>query len=281
MTTHGETPDYWRRRGKFWDEQSDTIARAAETLNQPLIDAADIQPGQQVLDLASGPGEPALTIARLVGPDGAVVATDLVEEMLAGTRRRAQSLGLANLTAETADMQDLPVDDGSFDRVTCRFGIMFVPDKAAAFAEVRRVLRPGGRAAFMVWGPMENNTMFGIFHRAIDAVLGADSGHDTRAQFSFAAPGSLDSAFAEAGFVQTEEREVRLSPRIERGKPFWASQLRMNVGPLVDGRPDEAALTAEIGKRVAEGFEETVVDGAYALTLHARIGVGTAPQVGG
>ena len=104
------------------------------------------------VDLASGPGEPAVTIARLVGPDGGVVATDLVEEMLAGARRRIAD-GVGNLEAQTADMQDLPFADGSFDRVTCRFGIMFAPEPARAFAEVRRVLRPGGKCAFMVWGP--------------------------------------------------------------------------------------------------------------------------------
>ncbi len=280
MTANSSTDGYWRTRGPYWDREADLMVRAAQALNQPLIDAADIQPGQQVLDLASGPGEPAVTIAGLVGPDGRVVATDLVEEMLAGTRRRIAD-GVGNLEAQTADMQDLPFADGSFDRVTSRFGIMFAPEPARAFSEVRRVLRPGGKCAFMVWGPRAGNTMLEILYQAIADEVVDQSGHDGDVPFRFAAKGSMASLFDAAGFAPSEEMEVEMSPRIEAGKPFWEAQFRMNVPPLLEGRADNEEIESRIRRRVEDGFAATVIDGHHRLSIHARIGTGTASQAGG
>jgi SAM-dependent methyltransferase len=256
------------------------MVRAAQSLNQPLVEAADIQPGQQVLDLASGPGEPAFTIAGLVGPEGRVVATDLVDEMLAGTRRRIAAGDAGNIEAQTADMQALPFEDGSFDRVTSRFGIMFAPDPAKAFAEVKRVLQPGGKCAFMVWGPRANNTMLEILHQAMADEFAGDTGHDGDTPFRYAAEGSMNALFKGAGFASSEEFDVKMSPKVAVGKPFWEAQFRMNVDPLLDGRPDRDALEARIRKRVEAGFAATVSDGQHHLSIHARVGTGTAHQVG-
>jgi SAM-dependent methyltransferase len=281
MTADSFSSEYWQTRGAYWDQEADLMARAAQALNQPLIDAADIGEGMEVLDLASGPGEPAFTIAELVGPGGRVVATDLVEEMLAGTRRRITEQGLRNMTAEIADMQALPFGDECFDRVTCRFGIMFVPDPALAFSEIRRVLRPGGRCALMVWGPRAENTMLEILHRAMADVLGPANSHDGDAPFRFAPPGSMTTLFEAAGFATSEEIEVKLAPKVDAGKRFWEVQFRMNVGPALEGHEDAENLEAAIREKVEAGFAATVRDGRHHLSIHARIGTGTAPQVGG
>ena len=118
-----------------------------------LIDAARLQPGMQVLDLASGSGDPALTLAQMVGPSGHVTATDLVPEMLAVAAEQAHQQGLTNLTFRQADAESLPFPDGAFDLVTCRFGIIYCPNPGKALREICRVLRPGGRAALVAWGP--------------------------------------------------------------------------------------------------------------------------------
>lgn len=270
----GGSAAYWQARGEVWNRHAEVMARPAQAMNQPLIDAADIRPGQQVLDLASGPGEPALTIAGMVGPDGHVTATDLVPEMLEGAGRRAADQGISNLSAEVADMQALPFEDGRFDRVTCRFGIMFPPDKAAALRECHRVLKPGGRAAFLVWGPLGHNTMFGIFHGAFRDVLGDAMTHDSDSQFSFAADGAIAAALADAGFDDVEERDVRFEPEIDVGKKFWLPQLDMNLEPLLAGRDDASALRAAIAARVEDGFAGTARDGVYRLSLHAKTGAG-------
>ena len=112
----------WSRRGAFWDKHADALADMADRFNQPLLEFAGIGPGQRVLDLASGAGEPALSIARAVGPSGEVYATDIAPEMLAARARRAADAGLDAIHFEIADMEALPFAEGRFDRVTCRFG---------------------------------------------------------------------------------------------------------------------------------------------------------------
>ncbi|HEX5165038.1 MAG TPA: class I SAM-dependent methyltransferase, partial [Thermomicrobiales bacterium] len=119
----------------------------------PLVEQLGIAAGQRVLDLASGPGEPAITIARMVGPTGQVTATDLSAGMLECAAANAREAGVTNLVTQVAPADDLPFPDGAFDRVTCRFGVMYFPDVRKALSEARRVLVPGGQAGFAVWPP--------------------------------------------------------------------------------------------------------------------------------
>src|SRR3546814_587993 len=147
-----EVRDLWIAKAPFWTAAADQMARMADKLNQPFLDAAGVGPGDMVLDLASGAGEPALSVARRIGDAGGVVATDVIPDMLAKVRLRAAEQRLGNLRAAAADAEALPFPTASFDRVTCRFGLMFVSDVPAALAEVRRVLKPGGRAGFLATG---------------------------------------------------------------------------------------------------------------------------------
>jgi SAM-dependent methyltransferase len=270
-----QTRDYWRERGVYWDRTADGIADIADRLNQPLLDAVGIERGQRVLDLASGAGEPALSIARRVGPDGRVTATDLVAEMLAGARRRAAAEGLANIELQVADMEALPFADATFDRVTCRFGIMFTSAPDRALAEARRVLKPGGRAGFLVWGPRADTTQFQVFSAVAERVFGSAADLDLDTPFRFGAAGSLGARLAEAGFAEAEERELRFAPRIPASEPFWRPQVDMTFGPLLaqaDPARREALETA-----LAEGFGAYREEGFFRLKMHVRIGLGSRP----
>ncbi|MFQ5786274.1 MAG: class I SAM-dependent methyltransferase [Alphaproteobacteria bacterium] len=264
----------WTRRSNAWDRWADHIAELAARLNQPLLDAARLAPGQNVLDLASGTGEPALTSARRVGPDGVVTATDLVPEMLASARRRAADAGLDNLRFEIADMEALPFAAARFDRVVCRFGVMFCPRADAAFAEARRVLRPGGRAAFMVWGPRADNTMFEVVQTVAPEFVETPAFTGALTPFRFGEPGALEAALAEAGFDRVEEREIRFAPTPPRGSRFWRHNLEMSFGGRLDAlAPDRrAALDAALDEAFARYLDGEV----YRIAAHARIGVGDA-----
>src|SRR5919202_5906594 len=143
----------WRR----WHSKH---AQQTRPLTDLLVQAAQIRPGLHVLDLASGAGEPALGLAQAVGPEGQVTATDLSEAMLSIIRDAAREQGLTNLRYRQADAAALPFPDQSFDAVTCRLGIMHIPNAARALREALRVLREGGRAAFLVWGPPSEQGMF-------------------------------------------------------------------------------------------------------------------------
>lgn len=265
---------HWDRLGPGWDRWADRMAQQAEGLNRPLIEAAGVQPGDTVLDLASGAGEPALSVAQAVGPSGRVVATDPAPSMLAGLRRRAAAAGLQNLTVQQADMQSLPFADASFDRVTCRFGIMFVPDATRAFAEVRRVLRPGGSAAFLVWGPQADNAVLGtVIGWGMKRFAVAEPGRYA-APFGYGETGRLAAAMTAGGLQEAQERELRFAPEVDAGLPFWRPPLGITFGPDMEAldEPARHAADAEL-KAALAGF----LDGAvYRLPMHVRIGTAHA-----
>lgn len=264
----------WRIRAKPWNKWAPTLEKMAARFNEPLLDAAGIAPGQAVLDLASGVGEPALTIARRVGPEGRVVATDMVSEMLAGTERRAREAGLDNVTCQVADMEALAFDDGSFDRVTCRFGIMFVPDPAKALAETFRVLKPGGRTAWMVWGPLENTTLFSVIQKTVREVLDLPPAPDLP-QFRFAPAGMLQNGLAGAGFEAVEETDLKFDANPPAGSRFWEANMEMSFAEEFQAISSEQR--AEVDRRVAEAFDAYLDGDRYRVKAHVRIGVGTRP----
>lgn len=265
----------WIARSGAWDRWADEMAKMADRFNEPLLDAAAIGPGQAVLDLASGAGEPALSIARRVGAAGRVVATDLVSEMLAGARRRAAAANLDNLAFEIADMEDLPFPDAEFDRVTCRFGLMFCPRPETALAEARRVLKPGGRASYLIWGPRDDTTMFAVFWQAIGKVVGPPEESFTFTPFRFGEAGTLSALMRDAGFIGVDEIEHRFSAEVPSDVPFWRPQLDMGFAPLVEGL--DSAQRGALEAAIVEGFEACREGERYRLAAHVRIGRGEAP----
>jgi len=174
------------------------VTEALAEYSQPL-------PGMSVIDLASGTGEPGISVAQRVGPKGSVVAVDQSSELLAVAAERARQRKLTNLDTRQADVHKLPFADHSFDLATCRFGVMFFADVIGALTELRRVLKPGARACFAAWGPVEQpywQSTMKIVHRHVGGTLLASGGEDP---FRFSAPGSLRGALSGAGFKQVEE----------------------------------------------------------------------------
>lgn len=166
-----------------------------------------------VLDLASGTGEPALSLAPRVGPGGSVTATDVIPEMVEIARENAAQQDITNLRFEQADAGALPFPDASFDRVTCRFGVMYFPDVPQALREVRRVLRPGGRAVFAVWGPLEQidyltSTLSVLLrhHPSPPPSPAPDAPHPLK----FAQADTLSAALRAAGFANVREETVNV-----------------------------------------------------------------------
>ncbi|WP_431854821.1 class I SAM-dependent methyltransferase [Azospirillum sp.] len=263
----------WTASADLWDRWADPMAELADKLNQPLLDAAGVRPGAVVLDLASGAGEPALSAAKRVGAAGFVLGTDLVPAMLTGAVRRAAAAEPRPAFA-AADMTALPFGPGAFDAVTCRFGIMFVPDAAGALAEVRRVLKPGGRAAFMVWGPRAENALFATVGGAVEDRLGPDPVHGIGPLFRYAEPGSLAADLAGAGFADATETALTPTRKAPRGQPVWRATLDMLFGARIAGLTagERAGLEADIAAR----FDAMAQGDMVPLPAHVRIGVGTA-----
>ncbi len=135
-----------------WKAKSAAMGRHA---TEALVQFAHPRPGIKILDVASGTGEPAITLATRVGPTGHVTALDLSADLLAIAADRARQRGLTNVAMQQSDAQSLPFPDNSFDLATSRFGVMFFADADRALRELHRVLKPGARACFLVWGSRE------------------------------------------------------------------------------------------------------------------------------
>jgi len=151
-------PKLQRRVQRYgWDKASSTYERYWHQQLAPaqdrLLEMAGIRPGERVLDVACGTGVVSFRAAELTGPSGAVVATDISEAMVTAVKQEASNRAAANVTAARMDAEVLDFPGGSFDVALCALGLMYVPDPGAALAEMRRVLKPQGRAVAAVWGP--------------------------------------------------------------------------------------------------------------------------------
>ena len=142
----------WDSAAVGWREWSEFTDSAAGHISERLVELAGVQPGSQVLDIAAGYGEPALTAARKAGPEGRVVATDISAEMLAFGRERAGAAGLGNVEFMQSDAFSLDFPPDSFEAAVSRWGIIFEPDAVAAAGHIRGFLKPGAKIAISSWG---------------------------------------------------------------------------------------------------------------------------------
>lgn len=184
-----------------WDKWSEKQAIHCQPLTDALIKHAHLSDGLSVLDLASGVGEPSFSIAKKVAPKGVVTATDLSAGMLKVAEKNAERSNLNNITFQVADAHHLPFADNSFDRVVSRLGLMYFWDIKTAIREIYRVLKPGGRASFVVWGADEKNEYFGtilqpFMQRKEMPLLPDDAPSPTR----FGNVSALTYTFEQAGF---------------------------------------------------------------------------------
>jgi SAM-dependent methyltransferase len=185
-------------------------AAMGQPVTDALVEYAQPAPGMQVIDLASGTGEPAISLASRVEAHGHVTALDLSADLLEIAAQRASERGLANFTTRQADAHSLPFPENSFDLATSRFGVMFFRDPRLALEELWRVLRPGSRACFLAWGPFDQpywQSMMGVVHRHAGGPLLEPGGPDP---FRFADPGSLSAVLRSAGFNAIEEETKTL-----------------------------------------------------------------------
>ncbi len=264
----------WNERARFWRQAAPAGLSTNDEPNQLLIDRAGIGPGDRVLDLACGAGEPAISIAVAVGDGGHVVALDASEGMLEGLRKRADSLDLGQIETHLGTLDDLPFEDGSFDAVTCRFGLMFAKDPAATVAAIRRVLKPGKRAAIMVHGPPDLNGLYTTVQGAVLDHFGEqDDGRATR-RFKFSGEGELRALFQGAGFQDVTEEFISKPDIRQADEPFWDTLLMRVFGTQVSGMED--GERAALDQRIAAAFAPYRKGARIELNSSERMASGAA-----
>ena len=211
----------WAGLSAGWEKWDSVIMEQLGPVTTAMIEGLDIAEDRQHLDIASGTGEPGLSIAKR-SPNGRVVLTDLVPEMLDIAARRARARGIANIETAVCSADDLPFNDATFDSVSVRFGYMFFPDLAKATAEFARVLRPGGRLCSSVWAKPEKNPWTTIALQAVatEAVV-ATPGPDAPNMFRCAAPGYVSALYGDAGLRDIAEWEVEVELVTQSPAQYW------------------------------------------------------------
>jgi len=181
-----------------WRKHDAQLVRAWDVVSERVLDAAGVGPGARVLDVASG----------TVGPTGRVLGVDFVEPMLEFAREKAAALGLTNLELRRVDGEALDVPDASFDAVTIRWGLMFMPDPGACLARAHRALRPGGRISLACWAGPELNPWVTVAMAAVGRHLELPTPPPgAPGIFAFADRARLVATIEAAGF-----HDVRVEP---------------------------------------------------------------------
>jgi len=245
--------------GAYWAAHADHFDRTVAAYHLPFMDAAAIGTGEQVLDIGCGTGQTTRDAARRA-PAGGALGVDLSAEMIGRARRLAATEGLPNARFEQADAQIYPFAQGSFDVAISRTGAMFFGDPHAAFANIARALRSGGRLALLAWQPLPANEWVAELTTALAA------GRDLPAPapqapgpFALADPARVRQLLTGAGFTGVEIDPVQA--------PMWFG----------DGTDDAHKFALGLLGWMLEGLDEDRQAQALAalratLTAHATTG---------
>lgn len=259
----------WRK----WRTALGDFTRGA---TEATLEAAQLRPGMRVLDLASGVGDPALSVAQVVGELGHVTATDLGPGMMALAEELAEARGLRNIDFRVANVEALPFPDRSFDVVTCRFGIMFFPDQAKALRECWRVLAPGGRISFVAWGKKDQPFLTATIDIVLRYVDAPKPEPDAPHAFMFGERGLLESRLKAAGFSDAHEEVRTITGRWSGSVEEYWQQLTEVAAPF---RPLLAKLTPEtrpsVEAEVFAALRKFSAGSGLAMPLEIVIGTGT------
>jgi ubiquinone/menaquinone biosynthesis C-methylase UbiE len=253
----------WSESAPYWEKYRAVIREMSAPVTQALIEDAGITSCSAVLDVATGTGEPALSIADLVGPEGKVVGTDAVPEMVEAARREGSRRKLQNASFEVAFSESLPFLDNTFDAAVSRFGVMFFPSPVDCVRDILRVLKPSGRIAMAVWHFAERNpfdyTVSEVVERYVESAAPTLASPD---MFRFAKPGELLAVLVRAGATATSERLLRFSIRASISvEDFWtlrsemSEKLRTKLALL--SKPQMAELKREVIKAISAYSSES------------------------
>jgi SAM-dependent methyltransferase len=273
-TSNAAQVEYWNNAtGPTWAELQAPLDRQLAPLGRLAMAALAPRPGERILDVGCGAGETTLALAEAVMPGGAVVGADISRPMLEVARRRAA--GRNDISFLEADAQAQDFGAGSFDGVFSRFGVMFFADPVAAFANLRRALKPAGRLAFVCWRRPDENPIMTLPMQAALAHLPAPepSDPDAPGPFRFADPEKVRRVLSDAGFkdVATTPHDVKVGA----GDLDTVLMLALRVGPLgrmLRENPDrtEQVVEAVRGALAAHDGADGVKLGSATWVVTAR-----------
>ncbi len=270
------TRQQWQNAAAAWHRWTPTLQAWLGPVTEAMLDLAKLQPGDRVLDLAAGAGEPSLSAAQRVGPSGHVLATDISSNILEFAGQAARELGLTNFETRVMDGENPDQPDASFDAALSRLGLIYFPDRAGSLRRVRRVLRSGGRVVIAGFTTPDRNRFFTIPISIIRRRAGLPApAPGLPGPFSLGGPDVMESVLREAGFddiqVRTLPPPLKLQSAAEcvrfEQESFGALQQMLAGLPATE----QAAAWDEI-ERELRTFED---GGAFEAPAELVVGAGT------
>jgi SAM-dependent methyltransferase len=268
----------WDVASKGWREWNEKIDASTRHIARRLVELAGVKAGDRVLDVAAGYGEPSLTAARVVGPEGKVVATDISAGMLAFGRERATAAGIENVEFVESDASSLDYPAESFDAALSRWGIIFEPEGEAVAARVRGFLVPGSKMAISSWGPPERSPMIAVpMGTALQHLNVPPPPPGTPGPLSRPTPEAIGGLLEGGGFTDVEVEELNADFEWDSPDEF-ARYTRDIVAPitaLVEQHPPE--VQAETWAKISEAAASHAdADGRVRMSNLVLLAVGRA-----
>jgi ubiquinone/menaquinone biosynthesis C-methylase UbiE len=263
--------EVWNKFSSGWKKWDELTMDFLKPMADAIIGLLKPKGTDMVLDVASGTGEPGLTIATMLS-GGKVIAIDLAEGMLDVAIENANKRGIKNFETVTCDVSDLPFADNSFDAISCRFGFMFFPDMLLATKEIVRVLKPGGRIAVTVWNEPEKNlwatSVLSIVNKNMKVVPPPQGAPGL---FRCAKNGMIPDIFKQAGLKNISETEVegRLNPG--NRKIYWNFMTEV-VAPVVAALSNaECEMKVKIRSEVFNWIKQKYPNGALSIESNSFV----------
>jgi ubiquinone/menaquinone biosynthesis C-methylase UbiE len=261
----------WNKFSPGWKKWDDFTMEFLKPMGEEIIGRLNLKDTDVVLDVASGTGEPGLTIAKIV-KNGKVVMTDLAEGMLEIARDNAAKKGITNFETVACDVCELPFDDETFDAVCCRFGFMFFPDMLTAAKEMARVLKPGGKMAASVWGAADKNFWITATMIALNKNMQLPTPPPgAPGMFRCGDPGFLAGIIKQAGLKNVSEKEITGKVCYGSNNNYW-DFMNDVVAPVVAAMSKaDDAMKDKIKKEVYDLVNEKCPDKKAAIDYAAVV----------
>ena len=228
-------------------------------ITQRMLELAEISAGSKLLDIASGTGEPAISAAKIVGASGKVVGTDLVDEMLEVAREKSIQAELSNIEFLCVDGESLEYADDSFDAVTLRWGLMFMPEPLKCLAAAHKALKSNGRISLACWCELDKNPFLSVLINTLSKFRDIPApAAKTPGIFAFADPQRIENVLSGAGFKNIKLEEVQIDVlEVADGKAYWEAISDL-AAPIM-------ALINELDESLRAAFIEELIQVADKL----------------
>jgi ubiquinone/menaquinone biosynthesis C-methylase UbiE len=256
----------WDRMSAGWHSWRDYMWEQTANVREWLISSLDPKPGQTILDVAAGVGDTGFAVAKTLGEDGKLISTDFSSGMVDAARKRAQELGVDNAEFKQLNAEKMDLPDDSVDGVICRWGYMLMADPAAALRETNRVLKPGGRLSFAVWGTPDKNLWAatpGMVLMERGAMPTPEPGMP--GIFALADQDRIRELVTSAGFADPKIEEVPFAFRYDEMDTHWRATNEL-AGPIATAiaqlSPDDQQAVKE---EVASRLEQFKKNGGYEV----------------